>query len=225
MTITGGVIATSAEPNVVTSWDGSSSPIAITAGTGIDIAGGVISSTASGGGNFTLGTTVTATTNFPKDVYTPVWTSLSGTNIVGPNELQIGETVEVDIVGFVIQEVLGQPNADTGSNFRFNFGSAIVNAVSTNISLISVGAGNTGFSLKIKITRVGATDVVASAAGYYLNNSNVVTSIYFPSFIPATTFAYNQASSYAITLEFLNGNSYANGVGFVCQNLNIIQYA
>lgn len=225
MSITSGLITTTAEPNVVTSVEGSTSPVGLSAGSGIAISpAGVISNTAGVSSPILLATSTAAQTIYPISVYVTVWNALNGTDTVSAGTFDIGNTIEINILGSLTQNVNGQPNADSGSNFRLNFGSAISNIISTSVPLAGIGTGNKAFDLTIKITRIDTNLIVASSQGQYWNNSNGATPIYFPAFIPTTTYTYDELLNYTINLEWLNGNSYVSGVAPICLNLNILHY-
>ena len=102
MTITNGSISTSAEQNVVTSVQGSTATVDLSSGTGIAIsptgvisATGVVASTV----NSSFFTTLLPRDNYVSGLYSPVWFTSTGNNLIDANSWLIGDTFEVEIVG------------------------------------------------------------------------------------------------------------------------------
>ena len=173
------------------------------------------------GVNGTLGTVTDPELIFPAGVYTNIWNTLDGTNVIVPNSLAIGQSVEINITG-IISADFPFPNADAGSHLRLTVGSLpafITNSIySTNFS----DGAKLPWNLAINITRLSSGDIAISAAGYYTNSLSVAFPIVFV--ISADVYAYNSGLSYPLTLEFLNGNSVNNVFSFIARNLKIIQY-
>ena len=171
-----------------------------------------------------LAKTLIPTTGFVGP-FTTVWSTLQGSNIVGAGEFDIGEMIEIDVTGNVSVNIPG-PNVDIGSAFRVSFGSAFTET-SSNIPLGNSSTRLRNFALKFKITRIDLTTVIASSSGYYYDNSSVNKSLNFPTLMNSTTasYTYDQSLSYAIDLQYSNGNSFVGGMDFICQNLSINKYS
>ena len=168
-----------------------------------------------------LGTSVEPEITFPATVYTDLVISYSGTNVIVPESLAIGQTVELSITGIVSAD-FPLPNADGGSYFRLTIGSLTPFTTDAIYSTDFSNGAKLPWSLVINITRLSSGDISISAAGYYTNSLSVVLPIVFV--IPADVYAYNSALSYPLTLEFLNGNSVGNVFSFIARNFKIVQY-
>jgi hypothetical protein len=173
------------------------------------------------GVNYTLGTSLDAPVSYPSNVFTLMWNTLSGTNIIKAGSFDIGDTIEVDIVGYVYVNI-GLPNTDSGSNIRIKFGS-LFTIDSNNIPLLNPTISTRPWNFKIKITRNSSTTLKASAYGSYFDLSNNTHPIEM--YFPFTFFSYNELIDYALTMEYKNGNSPGNDLAFSATNLNIKQYS
>jgi hypothetical protein len=166
------------------------------------------------GVTYTLATSLSPTTSYvTPNVFTSVWQSLYGSNIVAANSFQVGNTIEIDIVG-VLSPVSG---GGTGI-VRIGMGS-IFSISSQTITISGEGANATrNFQLRAKITRI-SSGVMISFAGWYESSSNVMTTLKMFSF--PFTLAYDTGQSYALNVDY-NNNS--GQLDLICTNLNIIQH-
>jgi hypothetical protein len=167
------------------------------------------------GVNFTLGTTLLYTASYPNGVFTSVWNTLHGTNVVLANSLGIGQTVEIDITG----QMASSGSGGTGI-LQFAFGTF---AVQSNIINFSGFSGQKNMAVKIKVTRVDSTNVTCSVAGWYADTANNLRA--FQMIISPALLPYNASLNTALILEWGPTFTAGNGFNFLAKNLNIIQYS
>jgi hypothetical protein len=218
----GGMIGSGSGNQVVTSWDGSTSPVGVTAGSNIDITGGVISSTASAVDHFIkLGTVTSPRTSYTTMVWQSVWNTLQGTNSVVAGTFDIGDTVKIEIDGIfdsnVVVGTLGQKG-----DLRVSFGSIIVNAQAPQVDFATF-TGQYPFKIVWTITRLTSTTITSTFNGWYINSSGVMTP--YNILINPVSLTYDDSITNNITVEFMAQVTGTNTFDFIAKNLNIVQYS
>jgi hypothetical protein len=191
---------------IVTSWDGSTNPVAVTAGAGIDITNGVITNTGGGGGgaqsgNFNIGTCLVPRTSFQYGVYQSIIDQLQGTQTIAPASLAVGESVKMRFT-YELNPTLPTLSTISGS-FQYVFGNTILNPP-PNINLIlSNTAQRTGF-VEYTVTRTAVGEVTLDATGWYIETNPVDFSATMPSHtgLFTTTLPYDENLSYLFDVQW-----------------------
>jgi len=227
MSITNGVIATTAEPNVVTSVQGSTTPVGLSSGTGIAISpSGVISATGTVAAteNSSFFTGLLPSDNYVSGVWTPVWFTSSGLNQINANTWLIGDTFEINVVGeFVTRQQVA--DTTTGSFFRLTVGTNQILSNDLDVPLINDGQVRVKpFNFKIMFTRID--DIVqptwiVSGNGFFTDLSDNFKPIVFQA---NTLYNIDVTINNIINLEFQQNHTVQNTYDFQCVQLNMRKY-
>jgi hypothetical protein len=227
ITITNGSISTSAEQNVVTSVQGSTATVDLSSGTGIAIsptgvisATGVVASTV----NNSFFTTLLPRDNYVSGLYSPVWFTSTGNNLIDANSWLIGDTFEVEIVGeFVTRGSVA--DTTTGSFFRLTVGSNQILTNDLDVPLIIDGQVRVKpFNFKIMFTRIqdiGQPTWSISGNGFFLDLSDNFKAITLQT---NTLYNIDTTINNFINLEFQQNHTVNNTYDFQCVQLNMRKY-
>jgi hypothetical protein len=185
---------------IVTEWDGSTAPVQVTAGAGIDITNGVITNTGGGGGsaqsgNFNIGTCLVPRTTFLFQSYLSVIDQLQGTQTIEPASLAVGESVKMRFTYELNPTIPTFPSVS--GSFQYVFGSTILNPPPSFNLILTNSAQRTGF-IEYTVTRTAVGEVTLDATGWFVQtnplNFSGVNSTHTGLF--TTTLPYDENLSY-----------------------------
>ena len=191
---------------IVTEWDGSTAPVQVTAGAGIDITNGVITNTGGGGGgaqsgNFNIGTCLVPRTSFQYGVYQSIIDQLQGTQTIAPASLAVGESVKMRFT-YELNPTLPTLSTISGS-FQYVFGNTILNPPPNLNLILSNTSQRTGF-VEYTVTRTAVGEVTLDATGWYIKTNPLDFSGTMPvhTGLFTTTLPYDENLSYLFDVQW-----------------------
>jgi hypothetical protein len=198
---------------IVTEWDGSTAPVQVTAGAGIDITNGVITNTGGGGGsaqsgNFNIGTCLVPRTTFLFQSYLSVIDQLQGTQTIEPASLAVGESVKMRFTYELNPTIPTFPSVS--GSFQYVFGSTILNPPPGFNLILTNSAQRTGF-IEYTVTRTAVGEVTLDATGWFVQtplNFSGVNSTHTGLF--TTTLPYDENLSYLFDVQWARISADAN---------------
>lgn len=176
----------------------------------------------------TLFTVTSPTQSYPEGVYTSIWQTIRGNNVVQPASLDVGDVIEIDCYGGIRYQI-----TDTAlvgpSTFRIKFGT-LINVESSDVNIPGEQSNLGWFQFKFKIMRsdqnAGAA-LIISGSGLVSNGQGSLAPINFPNGV-WTTF-WTSAGSYPIEIEWLRGvggfDSPSDRYDYICWGCNVQQYS
>lgn len=137
-------------------------------------------------------------TSYAISTYSNMVNTWSGSPVIGPGELDIGQTVELKVFFNLDPSLIGTQPSLSG-NFRFSFG-GILTLGDEGFNIILTNNATRNGEITFSVTRIDATTIQANYRGYYTNTSVRMVQ-YYPVQTPLT-YPYNDAVSNTITLEW-----------------------
>lgn len=193
------------------------SPEQITVGSGLTLSGGVLTADSVTSQVEVIGTMLLGTSSYTSGVQASVINTIDGSKTILANTLEIGESVELSVIGLTSSVTSGGSGVITCKFGALTFNSA------TATSILG-GAGSTrSWNVTFKVTRVASTSVSISAAGFYEDDSHVVQSLRLYSTPVVHTgfdFTINNDIDVLYTMTASGGNAY----NFIAVNLNIVKF-
>jgi hypothetical protein len=137
-------------------------------------------------------------TSYSINTYSNMVNTWSGSPVIGPGELDIGQTVELKVFFNLDPSLIGAQPSLSG-NFRFSFG-GILTLGDEGFNMILTNSATRNGEITFSVTRIDATTIQANYRGYYTNTS--VQMVQYYSVQTPLTYPYNDAVSNTITLEW-----------------------
>lgn len=191
---------------IVTEWDGLTSPVQVTAGSGIDITNGVITNTGGGGGgaqsgNFNIGTCLVPRTTFQLQVYDSLIDQLQGIQTIEPSSLAVGESVKMRFTYELNPSIPTFPSVS--GSFQYVFGNTILNPPPAFNLILTNTAQRTGF-VEYTVTRTAVGEVTLDATGWFIKTNPLDFSGINPTHpgIFTTTLPYDENLSYLFDVQW-----------------------
>lgn len=161
-----------------------------------------------------MGTVTAPVTSYTNGAWESVLGTISGTNVVPANTLEIGQAVEIEIVGVVNSIVSGG-----SGQFRALYGGFIL-GIGNTFSTTSNGA--TTWKLTYRITRINSAQVSIAWFGEWVDFSNNIKPI-VTAVVPSAknvTFTVNSA----IDIEYLTTVAGGNTFSMIAESVKILKY-
>jgi hypothetical protein len=173
----------------------------------------------------TLATTIVPTTNYPQSVATRMWVSTNAKTdppTLSPNQFEIGQTIEIDIVGRVDEANTG-PSVALAS-FITVFFSPFISLSTNDLNFSAFPASFSGvWRLNVKATRPSTNQISIGAAGYFENNDGSMKIIS----IPNQTVFFDPSVTMTVDVKYTRGFGGGNPgekFDYVAHHLNMFIY-
>jgi len=157
--------------------------------------------------------------DYTPGVVQPVYTQISGTNVIPAGSFQIGEIVEIDCITNITAQLASLPNVQ--GQFSVNFGSSAINRLSEIITFNATAQKSCW--LRAKITRTANGDLFCGVFGEYVDNLNNLNTLYGNN--TNVAYSYNPALDYTLSLNWRVITGDSNNLIFPqIQSLNFVKY-